>query len=63
MSKMDRLSRRAAIGAIAGIVASVPLNAVLRHAVGVLLLAAVLGAGYAVLTGPTPGASRRNALR
>ena len=62
VSKMDRLFRRAAIGAIAGMVASVPLYAALGHAAGILLLAAVLGAGYAVLTGPTPGAYLDNVL-
>src|SRR6516225_6290689 len=54
--KMNRLIRRVAIGTIAGIVASIPLTAALRHIPGVVLLGAVLGAGYAVLTGPTPGA-------
>ena len=53
---MDTLIRRAAIGATAGIVASAPLNAALGHIPGVLMLGAVLGAAYAVLTGPTPGA-------
>jgi NADH dehydrogenase len=53
---MERFGRRAAIGAVAGVVASLPLIAALGHIPGVLLLGAVLGAGYAVLTGPTPGA-------
>ena len=58
---MNRLIRRVAIGTIAGIVASIPLTAALRHP-GVVLLGAVLGAGYAVLTGPTPGAYLDNML-
>ena len=53
---MERLVRRAAIGGIAGIAASVPLIAALGYIPGVLLLGAILGAAYAVLTGPTPGA-------
>jgi NADH dehydrogenase len=53
---MERLIRRTVIGAIAGVVASVPIIAALGHTLGVLLLGAVLGAGYAVLTGSTPGA-------
>src|SRR6516225_3465427 len=53
---MERLVRRAAIGATAGVVASLPMIAALGHIPGVILLGAVLGAGYAVLTGPTPGA-------
>src|SRR5262249_46759291 len=44
------------IGAIAGIVASAPLIEALGHIFAVLLLGALLGAGYTVLTGPTPGA-------
>lgn len=60
--KMNRLIRRVAIGTIAGIVASIPLTAALRHIPGVVLLGAVLGAGYAVLTGPTPGAYLDNML-
>lgn len=59
---MDRLVRRTAIGASAGLVASVPLIAALGHIPGVLILGAVLGAAYAVLTGPTPGAYLDNAL-
>jgi NADH dehydrogenase len=59
---MNRLIRRVAIGTIAGIVASIPLTAALRHIPGVVLLGAVLGAGYAVLTGPTPGAYLDNML-
>lgn len=59
---MDPLIRRAAIGATAGIVASAPLNAALGHIPGVLMLGAVLGAAYAVLTGPTPGAYLDNML-
>src|SRR6516164_9681182 len=54
--KMERFIRRAAIGAIAGIVASAPLIPALGHIFAVLLLGALLGVGYAVLTGPTPGA-------
>ena len=51
---MDRSIRRAAIGVIAGAFASVPMMAALGHPVAVLLLGALLGAGYTVLTGPTP---------
>src|SRR5215469_13140082 len=53
---METFLRRAAIGAIAGLVASAPLIAALGHIPGVLLLGAALGATYAVLTGPTPDA-------
>lgn len=53
---MERSTRRAAIGAIAGALASAPLMAAFGHVVGVLVLGAVLGAGYAVLTGPTHSA-------
>jgi len=53
---MKQLVRRAAIGAAAGVVASAPLSASLGHIQGVVILGAVLGAAYAVLTGPTPGA-------
>jgi hypothetical protein len=53
---MERFIRRTAIGAIAGIVASAPLIAALGHIFAVLLLGALLGAGYTMLTGPTPGA-------
>ena len=53
---MKQLVRRAAIGATAGVVASAPLSASLGHIQGVVILGAVLGAAYAVLTGPTPGA-------
>src|SRR5262252_9390173 len=53
---MERLIRRTVIGAIAGVVASAPLIAALGHIPGVLLLGAALGATYALLTGPTPGA-------
>jgi len=56
VSTMNRLIRRAAIGAIAGMVASVPLVAALGHIPGVVLLGAALGAAYAALTGPTPDA-------
>jgi NADH dehydrogenase len=59
---MNRLIRRVAIGTIAGIVASIPLTAALSHIPGVVMLGAVLGAGYAVLTGPTPGAYLDNML-
>jgi len=55
-SKMERIMRRTVIGAIAGVVASVPLIAALGHIPGVLLLGAALGAAYAVLTDPTPDA-------
>src|SRR6516164_6684909 len=60
--KMNRLIRRVAIGTIAGIVASIPLTAALSHIPGVVMLGAVLGVGYAVLTGPTPGAYLDNML-
>src|SRR6516164_4396926 len=53
---MERLVRRATIGGIAGILASVPLISALGYIPGVLLLGAILGAAFAVLTGPTPGA-------
>src|SRR5215472_9293338 len=53
---MERLVRRAAIGGIAGILASVPLVFALGYIPGVLLLGAIFGAAYALLTGPTPGA-------
>jgi hypothetical protein len=59
---MATLTRRATIGAIAGIVASAPLFAALGHVSGILMLDAVVGAGYAVLTGPTPGAYLDNIL-
>jgi NADH dehydrogenase len=54
--KMERFIRRIAIGTIAGIVASAPLIVALGHISAVLLLGALLGAAYAALTGPTPGA-------
>lgn len=57
---MERSTRRAAIGAIAGALASAPLMAAFGHVVGVLVLGAVLGAGYAVLTGPTHSAHLDN---
>lgn len=53
---MERLVRRTAIGATAGLVASAPLIVALGHISGVLLVGAVLGAGYALLTDPGPGA-------
>jgi NADH:ubiquinone reductase (H+-translocating) len=53
---MNQLVRRAVVGSIAGAVASTPLIAALGHVVGVPLLGALIGAGFAVLTGPTPGA-------
>ena len=53
---MSQFVRRAVIGTIAGTIASVPLMAALGHAVGVVLLGALIGAGFAILTGPTPGA-------
>ncbi len=53
---MNQFVRRVAIGSIAGMIASGPLLAALGHVVGVLLLGALIGAGFAVLTGPTPGA-------
>ena len=53
---MERLVRRTAIGATAGLVASAPLIVALGHIPGVLLVGAVLGAGYALLTDPGPGA-------
>src|SRR5215469_18679334 len=56
VSTMNRLIRRAAIGAIAGMVASLPLVPALGHIPGVVLLGAALGAAYAALTGPTPDA-------
>src|SRR5215471_9318945 len=59
---MERLIRRTVIGAIAGVVASVPLISALGHIPGVLLLGAALGATYAVLSGPTPGAYLDNTM-
>src|SRR3974377_2538903 len=53
---MLRLFRRVTLGGIAGIAASLALLPALGHLVPVLLMGAVLGAGYAVLTGPTPEA-------
>jgi NADH:ubiquinone reductase (H+-translocating) len=53
---MERFIRRAAIGAIGGGVASLPLLRSLSHLSGVVMLGAVLGAGYALLTDPGPGA-------
>ena len=53
---MKRFVRRAVIGATAGSVASAALIATVGHAGLVLLLGAALGAGFAVSTGPTPGA-------
>lgn len=53
---MYRLLRRALIGCIAGIAASSALLPALGHAVPLLLLGAVLGAAYALLTGSTRGA-------
>ncbi|HEX8801055.1 MAG TPA: NAD(P)/FAD-dependent oxidoreductase [Terriglobales bacterium] len=53
---MERLVRRTAIGATAGLVASLPLIAALGHISGVLLVGAVLGVGYVMLTDPGPGA-------
>lgn len=52
---MYRLLRRALIGCIAGIAASSALLPALGHAVPLLLLGAVLGAAYALLTGSTRG--------
>ena len=48
---MERLVRRAAIGAFAGMVASALLIAALGHIPGVVLLGAVLGVGYAIRAG------------
>ena len=59
---MERLVRRTAIGATAGLVASVPLIVALGHIPGALLVGAALGAGYALLTDPGPGAYLDNML-
>ncbi|HZD51188.1 MAG TPA: NAD(P)/FAD-dependent oxidoreductase [Silvibacterium sp.] len=59
---MNRYLRRVVIGAIAGSVASAALVATLGHAGLVLLLGAALGAGFAVSTGPTPGAYLDNMM-
>jgi hypothetical protein len=53
---MSPFVRRAVIGTIAGTIAAAPLISALGHIVGVLLLGALIGAGFAILTGPTPGA-------
>jgi len=53
---MQRLFRRAILGGIAGIAASLALLPALGHPVPVLLMGAALGAGYALLTGQTPKA-------
>ena len=53
---MYRLLRRALIGCIAGIAASSALLPALGHAVPLLLLGALLGAAYALLTGSARGA-------
>ena len=59
---MERLVRRTAIGATAGLVASVPLIVALGHIPGALLVGAALGAAYALLTDPGPGAYLDNML-
>jgi NADH dehydrogenase len=59
---MKRIHRRAAIGAVAGAVASTPLVAALGHIAWVLLLGVVLGAAFSILTGPTPGAYLDNMM-
>jgi len=53
---MERLRRQATIGAIAGVLASAPLFPAVGHLPGALVLGAALGVGYAMLTGPAPGA-------
>ena len=53
---MQRLFRRAILGGIAGIAASLALIPALGHSVSVLLMGVALGAGYAMLTGQTPEA-------
>lgn len=59
---MNRYVRRAVIGAITGCVASIALIATQGHAGWVLLLGATLGAGFALGTGPTPGAYLDNMM-
>jgi len=59
---MERLIRRTAIGALAGAVASAPLIAAVGHGISVLLLGVLLGAAFAVLTGPTSRAYLDNML-
>ena len=59
---MDRIIRRAGIGALAGAFASTPLMAAMGHVVWVLSLGVVLGAAFSMLTGPTPGAYLDNML-
>ena len=59
---LNRYVRRVVIGAMAGSVASAALMATLGHAGLVLLLGAALGAGFAVSTGPTPGAYLDNMM-
>ena len=53
---MQLLFRRAILGGVAGIAASLALLPALGHPVPVLLMGAALGAGYAMLTGQTPEA-------
>jgi len=53
---MQRLFRRAILGGVAGIAASLALLPALGHSVSVLLMGVALGAGYAMLTGQTPEA-------
>jgi len=53
---MERLRRQATIGTIAGVLASAPLFPAVGHLPGALVLGAALGVGYAMLTGPAPGA-------
>jgi len=53
---MQRFFRRAILGGIAGIAASLALLPALGHPVPVLLMGAALGAGYALMTGHTPEA-------
>ena len=59
---INRHVRRAAIGAVAGGLASAALMATLGHAGLVLLLGAALGAGFAIGTGPTHGAYLDNMM-
>ena len=53
---MQLLFRRAILGGVAGIAASLALLPALGHSVSVLLMGVALGAGYAMLTGQTPEA-------
>ncbi len=53
---MNRIYRRATIGGLAGLAASVPLNLAVGHVIGAAALGTVLGAGFTVTFRPSRNA-------